>query len=111
MVPSDSPNSLVFCQDTNSLNGTFLQSCRLRSNEAILLNNGDCIKIRHAASIFFLQANVTNEDVKSIIGEEFNRAGLCKSFRIHDRLIGKGGQAEVVSILRTLMVDFPCPKL
>ena len=111
MVPSDSSDSLVFCQDTNSLNGTFLSSSRLRSNEAILLNNGDCIKIRHAASIFFLQANVTQEDVESIIGEDFNRVEMCKSFRIHDRLIGKGGQAKVVSRLPLLMTDFPRPKL
>jgi hypothetical protein len=93
------------------LNGTFLQSCRLRSKEAILLNNGDCMKIRHAASIFFLQANLTNEDVENIIGEDLNRAGQFKSFRINDRLIGKGGQAEVTSILRTLMIDFSRPTL
>jgi hypothetical protein len=110
MVPPGSSNSLVFCQDTDSLNGTFHQSCRLRSNEAILLNNGDCIQIRHAASIFFLQAKVTKEDVESIIGDDFNHVQLRKSFRIHNRLIGKGGQAKVILILRILMTDFPCPK-
>ena len=96
MVPPGSSNFLVFCQDTNSLNGTFLQSRRLPSNEAILLNNGDCIKIRHSASIFFLQAHVPNEDVERIIGQDFARDGLCKGFRIHDRLIGRGGQAKVL---------------
>jgi pSer/pThr/pTyr-binding forkhead associated (FHA) protein len=96
MVPPDSSNSLVFCQDTDSLNGTFLESCRLRSNETILLNNGDCIKIRHAASIFFLQAHVRKEDIESIIGDDFNHVRLRETFQIHNRLIGKGGQAKVV---------------
>lgn len=96
MAPPGFSNSLVFCQDLSSMNGTFFESRRLRRNEAFLLNSGDCIKLRHAGEISLLQSNVMKEDVENIIGGNIDCRRLDANFQIHDRLIGRGGQAKVI---------------
>ena len=91
----------------NSMNGTFFESRRIPSNKAILLNNGDSIKLRHAADILLLQSNVVRQDMQSVIGENMDRKRLEETFHIHDRIIGRGGQAKVYSFKYTLTTDLP----
>jgi hypothetical protein len=92
----------------NSTNGTFFESHRLPGKTAFLLNDGDCIHLRHAADIQLLQSNVLKQDVQRVIGENIDLNRLEKTFHIHDRLIGYGGQAKVYSFIYILTSDFPC---
>ena len=58
MASPDPSNSLVFCQDLDSENGTYIESRRIPRGEAVLLQHGDCVEIRHAAKIYLLQPNI-----------------------------------------------------
>ena len=77
------------------MNGTFCNNRRLRDNEPVLLNHGDCIQLRHAAKMYLVQTNVGREDVEEALGGGGEIKELEKDFRIYNRLVGQGGMAKV----------------
>jgi len=77
------------------MNGTFCNNRRLRDNEPVLLNHGDCIQLRHAAKIYLVQPNVEREDVEELLGAGGDVKRIEKNFRISNRLVGQGGMAKV----------------
>jgi len=95
MIPPECSDSLVFCQDLNSTNGTFCNNRRLRDNKPVLLNHGDCIQLRHAAKMRLEHPNVRREDVEEVLGGGEDDKGVEKDFRICNRLVGQGGMAKV----------------
>jgi pSer/pThr/pTyr-binding forkhead associated (FHA) protein len=105
MASPDPSNSLVFCQDLESENGTYVESRRIPRGEAVLLRHGDCVQIRHAAKIYLLQPNTATANIQRAIGSDVDFRPLPKAFHIHSRLVGQGGQAKVSSLASTLTED------
>jgi pSer/pThr/pTyr-binding forkhead associated (FHA) protein len=95
MTAPNPSNSLVFCQDLESENGTFIDSRRIPRGEAVLLQHGDCLEIRHAAKIHLIQDNTTMSSVDKAIGAHVDLHTLLQTFYIHRRLVGQGGHAKV----------------
>lgn len=95
MIPPDCSHSLIFCQDLDSMNGTFCNNRRLGSNEPLLLNPGDCIRLRHAVKMYLVQPNVRLDDVDAGLrgGTDFERFEM--DYQICNRLVGEGGMAKV----------------
>jgi FHA domain len=92
----DASNSLIFVEDTNSMNGTYYNSRRIPRLEPILLNHGDYIDIRHAARIYLLQPDILTADINRVMGDEINKERLESCFHLTNRLVGEGGQAKIL---------------
>jgi pSer/pThr/pTyr-binding forkhead associated (FHA) protein len=95
MTAPNPSNSLVFCQDLKSENGTFIDSRRIPKGEALLLQHGDCLEIRHAAKIHLIQDNTTLSSVDKAIGVHDDLNALLQTFYIDRRVVGQGGHAKV----------------
>jgi pSer/pThr/pTyr-binding forkhead associated (FHA) protein len=104
MTSPDPSNSLVFCQDLDSENGTYIESRRIPRGEPVLLQHGDCVDIRHAAKIYLLQPNTATANIQRAIGSDVHFKRLQKTFDIHNRLLGQGGHAKVSSLASKLTV-------
>jgi pSer/pThr/pTyr-binding forkhead associated (FHA) protein len=85
----------VFCQDLDSENGTYIESRRIPRGEAVLLQHGDCVEIRHAAKIYLIQPDTATANIQRAIGSDVDLKRLQKTFDVHNRLLGQGGHAKV----------------